>query len=215
LLWGVDLLLAANMLLTYSRGCYVGIALTAVVFLWNYSKKWLAAIAAVGVPLAIAVMPASVMSRILSIGNMSDSSTSYRMMIYIGTLLMFGRYWFSGVGIGEGAYNVIYPYYALTGIIAPHSHSLFFQSVVSFGIVGLLYLVVLWTVYQRRVKGTQKHLCRQDRLLTAGFNAVMWGMLVQSIFDYTWYNYRVFQLFWLVLALGFAATQVLANRRQN
>lgn len=214
LLWGVDLLLAANMVLTYSRGCYVGIALTAVVFLWNYSKKWLAAIAAVGVPLAIAVMPASVMSRILSIGNMSDTSTSYRMMIYIGTLLMFSRYWFSGVGIGEGAYNIIYPYYALSGIIAPHSHSLFFQSVVSFGIVGLLYLIVLWTVYQRRIKGAQAHLCRRDRLLTTGFNAVMWGMLVQSIFDYTWYNYRVFQLFWLVLALGFAATQVL-RRKEN
>lgn len=215
LLWAVDALLMVNMVLTYSRGCYVGIALTAVVFLWNFSKKWLAAIAAVGIPLAIAMMPASVTARILSIGNMSDSSTSYRMMIYIGTLLMFGRYWFNGVGIGEQAFNVIYPYYALTGIIAPHSHSLFFQSVVSFGIMGLVYLILVWGNYQRKVKGVQRALPRQDRLLMIGFGSVLWGMLVQSVFDYTWYNYRVFQLFWLVIALGFAAAEALKNQKEE
>lgn len=215
LLWAVDALLMVNMVLTYSRGCYVGIALTAVVFLWNFSKKWLAAIAAVGIPLAIAAMPASVTARIMSIGNMSDSSTSYRMMIYIGTLLMFTRYWFSGVGIGEQAFNVIYPYYALTSITAPHSHSLFFQAVVSFGIVGLVYLILMWSNYQRKMKRVQPGMPRQDRLLMIGFGSVMWGMLVQSVFDYTWYNYRVFQLFWLVIALGFAAADALKNQKEE
>lgn len=209
LLWAVDALLMVNMVLTYSRGCYVGIALTVVVFLWNFSKKWLAAFAAVGIPLALMMMPESVMSRILSIGNMSDSSTSYRMMIYIGTLLMFTRYWFGGVGIGEAAFNAIYPYYALSGIIAPHSHSLFFQAVVSFGIMGLVYLLWVWAGYQRRVNRDQLAMPRRDRMLMIGFGSVMWGMLVQSVFDYTWYNYRVFQLFWIVIVLGFAAAEAL------
>lgn len=215
LLLAVDGLLMVNMVLSYSRGCYVGIAVTALVFLWYFSKKWLAVFAAVGIPLVIALMPQSVMDRILSIGNMSDTSTNYRMMIYIGTLLMFTRYWFSGVGIGERAFNVIYPYFALTSVTTVHSHSLFFQSVVSFGIVGLIYLVALWVLYQRRTVRSRHGMEKPDRMLMIGFGSVMWGMLIQSIFDYTWYNYRVFQLFWIVMVLGFTAAEVLQERSKE
>lgn len=207
LLLAADLLLMVNMVMTYSRGCYVGIALTALVFMWHFSKKWTVAALALGVPLAILVMPQSVVNRILSIGNMEDSSTSYRMMIYIGTLLMLVHYWMGGVGIGEKAFNVIYPYYALSGIIAPHSHSLFFQMAVSFGVAGLIYLLVLWFTYQRRMVSARKNVSSEVRPLMLGFGAVFWGLMVQSAFDYTWYNYRVFQLFWLVIVLGFAAAE--------
>lgn len=215
LLLAVDGLLAVNMLLSYSRGCYVGIALTALVFLWYFSKKWLAVAAVIGIPLGMMLMPESVMARILSIGNMSDTSTNYRIMIYIGTFLMFADFWFGGVGIGERAYNTIYPFYALPEVTAQHSHSLIFQSVVSFGAVGLVYLLTLWGGFQRRMVRVYRELPRRERLLMCGFCSVMWGMLVQSIFDYTWYNYRVFQLFWLVIALGYAAAEVLLERRKE
>ncbi len=214
LLLGADLLLMVNMVLTYSRGCYVGIALTALVFMWHFSKKWTVAALALGIPLAILVMPQSVADRILSIGNMNDSSTSYRMMIYIGTLLMLTHYWLGGVGIGEKAFNAIYPYYALSGIIAPHSHSLFFQAAVSFGIAGLIYLLAVWLFYQRRMDRTRKTALPADRPLMLGFGAVFWGLMVQSAFDYTWYNYRVFQLFWLVIVLGFAAAELLNKEEE-
>lgn len=215
LLVGVNAMLLVNLVLTYSRGCYVGILITALIYLWNFSKKWLSALLVLGVPLALLLMPASVVERIMSIGNMADHSTSYRMMIYVGTLLMLAHYWLGGVGIGELAYNAIYPYYALTGIVAPHSHSLFFQSVVSFGIVGLIWLLLMWWVYQRRTKRTQLRMERRDRLLMIGFNAVFWGMMLQSAFDYTWYNYRVFQLFWIVFVLGIAAAEVLTPKKEE
>lgn len=215
LLVAIDLLLLANMLLTYSRGCYVGIVLCALVFLWNYSKKWLGAAVVIGVPLTVLLIPESVAARILSIGNMSDSSTSYRMMIYIGTLLMLADYWLSGVGIGELAFNQVYPLYALSAIIAPHSHSLFFQSLVSFGLAGFLYLLLMLAVYQRNVKKEQRGMPRENRLLMLGFNALMWGFALQSIFDYTWYNYRVFQLFWIILVLGLTAAKVLREKADD
>ena len=206
LLLGADLLLLVNMVLTYSRGCYVGIALTALVFMWHFSKKWTVVALALGVPLAILVMPQSVVDRILSIGNMADTSTDYRIMIYIGTLMMLTRYWLGGVGVGEKAFNAVYPYYALSGVIAPHSHSLFFQSAVSFGIAGLIYLLAVWGIYQRRMNDVRQ---MKASPLMLGFGAVFWGLMVQSAFDYTWYNYRVFQLFWLVIVLGFAAAELI------
>lgn len=209
ILMGIDGLLLVNLVLTYSRGCYVGLALTAVVFLWQYSKKWLLAALAIGIPVGLAVMPASVMNRLMSIGDLSDGSTNYRMMIYTGTLLMLADYWFSGVGIGEKAYNAIYPLYALSGIAAPHAHSLFFQSAVSFGLVGLVYIMILLFAYQRQMTRHTLQMERRDRFLMLGFGSLMAGFALQSVFDYTWYNYRVFQLFWIVLALGFAAVRIL------
>lgn len=215
ILWGVELLLLVNMALTYSRGCYVGIALTALVFLWHFSKKWTVAALVLGVPAAILAMPESVATRILSIGNMNDTSTSYRMKIYIGTLAMLTHYWLGGVGIGEGAFNSIYPYYAMNGVTAFHSHSLFFQSAVSFGIVGVVYLLWVWTSYQRRIDGVRKNASPKDRPMLLGFSAVFWGLMVQSVFDYTWYNYRVFQLFWMVIALGLAAAELLKGEERK
>ncbi len=215
LLFGVDLLLLLNLGLTYSRGCYVGLAFGALVFLWNYSKKWMGAIILLGLPIGILLMPASVATRILSIGNMSDTSTSYRLFIYIGTLLMLRRYWPGGIGIGEKAFNAVYPLFALSAIVAPHSHSLFFQSIVSFGIMGFFYLMLLLATYQHQVKKEQRGLRREDRLLMLGFVSLMWGFALQSIFDYTWYNYRVFQLFWLLLAIGFSAPRILKEKRHD
>ncbi len=215
ILWGIDLLLAVNLLLTYSRGCYVGLALTALVFLWKYSKKWLAVIAVVGLPLAAMAMPASIVERILSIGNMSDSSTSYRMMIYIGTFYMLLHYWLGGVGIGESAFNTIYPIYSLPAVITPHSHSLFMQMMVSFGIFGLIYLAMILIGYQRKIRRADAAAPKRDRLLLIGFGSVLAGVFVQSCFDYTWYNYRVFQLFWLVLALGLALAELILNEKKE
>lgn len=215
LLLGIDLLLLINMVLTYSRGCYVGIALTALVFLWHLSKKWTVAAMALGVPLAILAMPESVAARILSIGNMNDTSTNYRIMIYIGTALMLAHYWLGGVGVGEGAYNAIYPYFALSGVIAPHSHSLFFQAAVSFGIAGFLYIMTVWLTYQRRMNFATTRVGMNNRPLMLGFGAMLWGLMVQSAFDYTWYNYRVFQLFWIMIVLGFAASEVLKKEDKS
>lgn len=215
LLLAIDLLLLMNMVLTYSRGCYVGIALTALVFLWHLSKKWTVAAMALGVPLAILAMPESVAARILSIGNMNDTSTNYRIMIYIGTALMLAHYWLGGVGVGEGAYNAVYPYFALSGVIAPHSHSLFFQAAVSFGIAGLFYIIAVWMTYQRRMNRAATKASGKDRSLMLGFGAMLWGLMVQSAFDYTWYNYRVFQLFWIMIVLGFAASEVLKKEDKS
>ncbi len=216
ILLAVDGLLLVNLLVTYSRGCYVGIALTALVFLWQYSKKWLVAVLMVGLPVGLAVMPASVMNRLLSIGNQNDSSTSYRMKIYIGTMAMLTDYWFGGVGIGELAFNSIYPIYALSEVTAFHPHSLFFEMAVSFGVIGLVYILLLMGSYHWEMNRHTLKMDRRDRLLMLGFGSLMAGFALQSVFDYTWYNYRVFQLFWIVLAMGFATVRILRKgEREN
>ena len=194
----------AALALTYSRGCYVGIAVTALIFVWMYSKKLFAALLVIGLPVGVAMMPQNMVNRIISIGNFSDSSTSYRLQIYEGTMNLLGLYWPSGLGIGETAFNYVYPFFGVQGVVAPHSHSLFFQLMISFGIAGFLYFLILLFVYHRNIISLAKTKKNGDRTLLIIFGSIFFGFLVQSIFDYTWYNYRVYAVFWMLLVMGFA-----------
>lgn len=211
------LICLVTLALTYSRGCYAGIAITVVVFLWMYNKKILGALLVLGIPVGIVMMPQNIIDRVLSMGNLSDSSTSYRLKIYEGTLALLHKFWPSGLGIGETAFNYVYPYFGSQGIVAPHSHSLFMQLMTSFGIAGLIYFVFLLFVYHRNLISTMKK-CdtkNRNRILLLMFGSVMFGFLMQSVFDYTWYNYRVYMLFWFVLALGLATFRFTKSEVQN
>ncbi len=201
--------------LTYSRGCYVGIAVTAIIFLWMYNKKILGALLVVGTPIGIMMLPQNILDRIASMVNFADSSTSYRLKIYEGTFNMLGTYWSSGVGIGEDAFNYVYPFFGVQGIVAPHSHSLFLQLFVSFGIAGFAYFLIMIFLYHRNIISLMHTMPRdnRDRIWLITFGSILFGFLAQSIFDYTWYNYRVYMLFWIVLALGLTTHKILKRER--
>ncbi len=203
--------------LTYSRGCYVGLVVTVLVFLWMYNKKILGILLVVGTPVGIMMLPQNMIDRILSMVNLADSSTSYRLKIYEGSFELLKTYWPSGLGIGEAAFNYVYPFFGIQGIVAPHTHSLFLQLMTSFGIAGLVYFAFLMFVYHRNIISFEKRLKHTDRrkVLLITFGSVLFGFLVQSIFDYTWYNYRVYFLFWIVVALGFATYKILRGEEKK
>lgn len=208
--FAVMILSLVALALTYSRGCYVGIVVTVIVFLWMYNKKILGALLVIGTPIGIMMLPQNIIDRILSMVNFADTSTSYRLKIYEGTLEILKTYWPSGLGIGEDAFNHVYPHFGLQGIVAPHSHSLFLQLMTGFGIAGLLYFLTLMFVYHRNIISLTKRYGQKTgtRILLIVFGSILSGFLVQSIFDYTWYNYRVYFLFWIVVGLGFATYKI-------
>ncbi|HIW48755.1 MAG TPA: O-antigen ligase family protein [Firmicutes bacterium] len=190
------------LMLTYSRGCYLGILAAAFVFLVLLDKRFIL-LAVVGLLLLPFVLPDSIMERFMSITNLEDSSTSYRLSIWLGTLAMLKDYWISGIGPGEAAFNQVYPVYAYNGISAPHSHNTFLQVVCDAGILGLVFLLMV--VYQYFKATFRAYLAEhtfRDRVLMIGAISAMVGFLVQSIFDYTFYNYRVMLLFWAIVGFG-------------
>ena len=124
------------LLLTYSRGCYLGILFAVALFLVLLDRRFIL-LGIVGLALLPVVMPASIMERFLSIGDLTDTSSSYRLLIYLGTLGMLKDYWFSGIGPGMEAFNQVYPAYAYHAVSAPHSHNLFLQLTSDTGIFGM------------------------------------------------------------------------------
>lgn len=201
---GISGVLLVNLALTYSRGCYLGILLAAAIVIWFGARK-LIAFGFVGLFALPFVLPQSIIQRFASITNLADSSTSYRINIWQGTVRMLEDFWPFGVGLGQQAYNVVYPIYGLNAVFAPHAHSLYLQVLSEMGIAGFAILIgfclsFFATAYvaMKKAKGSR----------TMWFIIAMMGavgaFLFEGIFEYIWYNYRVFLLFFITLGIVMA-----------
>lgn len=140
------------LLMTWSRGAWLGLLVAALLFLflWHWRAVWLIFVGIASIPILPYVLPASIIERFASIGNLSDSSTSYRMYIWRASCEMIRDYGWTGIGIGEGAWRKVYPMYAYLGVeTAPHAHNLFMQIWIETGIGGLfLFVAVLFLLLQ-------------------------------------------------------------------
>lgn len=189
--------------LTWSRGAWVAMIISVVVMsLINNRKtfKWLLALVAVMPAIAI-LLPRAVVRRFMSIGDLADSSSYYRVYTWRGTIRAILDHFWSGAGYGMSAYAEIYPQYAYAGIEAAiHSHNLFLQILFSMGIFGLIiFLAVIFLFSQKSFESIRKDE-RVKLHVSAIFSAVL-GALVMGLFDHVWYSYRIFFMFWVMIGL--------------
>lgn len=197
------LLLALCLVLTQSRGCWIGFMLAVVVFITFYEGKWWGLLPVVICALPF-VLPETMVDRFLSIGNMNDSSTSYRVYIWLGTLAMLRYYWLGGIGMGEAAFNEVYPFFSYNAIQAPHSHNLYLQLTVEAGIAALIVFIAVQLILAKKMSDTYRMADKRDTVMSLAIGSGVIGFLAQSMFDYTFYNYRVMAVFFMVMAMGIA-----------
>ncbi len=199
------LLLALCLVLTQSRGCWIGFFISVFIFATFYEGKWWGLIPIVLCILPF-IVPQTIVDRIMSVGDMEDSSTSYRVYIWMGTLGMMKHYWLGGIGMGEEAFSQVYPFFSYNAIIAPHSHNLFLQLLVEAGVAGLGMFIVMQAVFIKKASDVYRRKNKKsvDSMLALAIASGVIGFLAQSMFDYTFYNYRVMAVFFMVTALGMA-----------
>ena len=202
---GCVALLACN-ILTWSRGAWLAMLISCSVFFLIYSKKTFRFLVVFGlaIPLLPTILPDNVVTRFLSIGDLADTSTMYRVYTWKGTLSAIKEHLFEGVGYGTEAYQSVYPSYAYTGMEgAEHSHSLFLQVLFAMGICGLIVLIaVLLFSFQQSSEFIRYEKNEESRLMVAAALSSLIAAIVMGLVDYIWYNYRVFFLFWIILALA-------------
>ena len=207
---GIAGMLLVSLLATYSRGCYVSLAFGIGIFVLLIKKQ----LVVLFVPVLLVVpflLPASVVARIISIFDMGDTSTMFRLNIYRGSLRMLADFWPVGVGQGEVAFNRVYIYYSLGAIITPHSHNLFLQIFIQTGIAGfLVFIGVLACFFRAQANFLRRVTEFRLRVMSAAMIAAVSGFLLQGMFDYAFYNYRVMLTFFLFIGISLAFTRVAA-----
>ena len=203
-LWwlGCSALIGLCLLLTLSRGGWVGALIAGAIFVVLINPRLL-----VLVPFALValyfVMPDTVIQRFTSIGDLGDSSTSYRVSIWMGSLAMLKDYWLCGIGPGTEAFNMVYPIYGYAAANAQHSHNLLLQLVSDGGIWLLAVFLLMILAFTRQIcVALSRSRDRRDRYFLAAVLAGVMGFLAQGMTDYSFYNYRVTLVFWAMLGLG-------------
>ena len=191
------------MVLTQSRGCWIGLFLAAAIFVTFYNGKLWGLLPFLLLALPF-VLPQTMIDRFLSVGNLEDSSTSYRVFIWLGTISMLRDFWIGGIGMGEGAFRTVYPFYSYNSIIAPHSHNLYLQLLVEGGISALIIFLVTIIIYIKKTSEIFSGRGKEsiDGVFALATVSAVCGFLVQSMFDYTFYNYRMMSMFFIMLALS-------------
>lgn len=197
---------------TWSRAAWIATIAAAFFFFVVYSRKTLRiiGIAIIAAPAIPMLVPPSVLDRFVSILNFSDSSISYRIYTWLGSLRLVQDNFIGGIGYGLESFSEVYPSYAYAGIeAAEHSHSLYLQIIISMGIGGLLTLAIICFLhFQKCSEYIQKPENKASKFfVTASVIGIMAG-LIMGMFDYVWYNYRVFYVFWIVLAIGCAFVRI-------
>lgn len=196
----ITVAMGACLIFTWSRAAWVGIVLAIGFFLLMKDRRW-SALCILALIILPFVLPESIMSRLMSIGNVKDSSTAYRVSVWIASLRIASDYWLSGIGLGTGAFERVYQHYALNGAgFALHSHNFYIELVVEMGILGLIiFLMIIFASYKGIVSIKEKNTVNKNISLAIG--GALAGYLFQGVAENLWYNYRMVLIFWIYIAI--------------
>jgi len=196
--------------MTYSRASWVGLAcaMAVFVFLW---KPRLIPLCAVLCVLCIPLLPTTIWNRILTIGNLSDSSTLNRLPTLRAAVEVIASRPIRGVGLGTATPKVFIADWNLYHADFPyvHSHNFYLEVWLQTGIIGAVSFVgaMLWNIKQ--AARTVRHCASSTaRTITCAAASALCGAMVCGLADYLWNYPRVMVIFWFVFAVALAGVKV-------
>ena len=196
--------------MTYSRASWLGFAVALVVMILLWKPRLLPAFLVVCC-LAIPLLPSTIWTRILSITNMSDTTTSSRFPLYMAALEVIRKSPFAGAGLGVDAVKSYIADYNLYHGTAPfvHAHNFYLQVWLEAGLLGIVSLVaaLLWNI-KRAARAARHTQTPAVRAVTCGAAAALCGIMVSGMADYPWNYPRVMCIFWFTFAVALAGVKL-------
>lgn len=207
---GVSLVGLVALGMTYSRASWVGIACAAVIFVFLWMPRLIPLFVVVCIAV-VPLLPDTIMHRILTITNTSDSSTASRIPLYRAALAAIRTSPVTGAGLGTAAVQKFISDHNLYHAKAPfvHAHDTYLQIWVESGLLGVVSFIgaMLWNI--KRAAHTVRH-CKSSaaRTITCAGAASLVGAMVCGLADYLWNYPRVMCIFWFVFALTIAGIKI-------
>ncbi|MEM6450996.1 MAG: IctB family putative bicarbonate transporter [Cyanobacteria bacterium P01_D01_bin.105] len=219
-LFGIN---SACLVLTLSRGGWLGflvmlfLMMVLLVFWWSprfspFWRRWSLPLLLGGsaaVVVAAVVLVAPVRDRVLSIVNLrGDSSNNFRLNVYEAVFEMIRAYPLTGIGPGNEAFNKIYPLFQRPNYTALSAYSIYFETAVEGGIMGIAaFLWMLGVVFQQgwvqlgRLRDAVRASMAAEGYWLIGSLGAIAGLLMQGAFDTVWYRPQISTLWWMSLAI--------------
>ena len=196
---GTTLVMILAMVLTLSRGGWIGFAFSALVFILLVEKRLLLSIVPITLG-AVYLLPQTIINRILSIGNLSDSSNAYRIKIWEITMDIIRDHPIVGVGFGHLPFKQTFETYIRT-MPTFHAHNTYLQTAAEMGIVGLLvFLFFLFILFKYGINKLIKSEDKYIKIMAAGAFSGLAGVLAHGGVENVLYLPRIIMTFWFLVA---------------
>jgi O-antigen ligase len=212
--WGLAcslVLLTAALVMTQTRGAWVGLAAGGGLILGFRQKRLLLALPLVAVLIFLA-SPDAVRARIRSIIDPQDITARERLFMWGSGIQIVRDHPWTGVGIN--GVKGVYQAYKHPGAVRdqrPHLHSNLFQIAAERGLIGVacwLWIWVAfyhqaWTIFRGLGPGTP-----QASALVVGSLAGITGFHVAGLFEFTFGDSEVIMLVYFLMALPYVVGDV-------
>jgi putative inorganic carbon (HCO3(-)) transporter len=209
----------ACLVLTFSRGGWIGLvvgllaAMALLVYWWSvemppFWRTWSLPIIVgglIGVLVLAVIFVEPVRLRVFSIfADRQDSSNNFRRNVWDAVFEMIRDRPIIGIGPGHNSFNKVYPLYQRPRYTALSAYSIFLETAVETGFLGLacflwLIIVILNTAFMQMRRFL--NLRSKDGFWLIGAIATLLGMLAHGTVDTVWYRPEVNTLWWLMAAL--------------
>lgn len=197
--------LAVGVVVTFSRGGFLGLAAAGGVLLWKLGRtnKLATAMAALAACLVLAMsMPAGYADRLFTIIHSEQDATNSaqeRAGEMKQALEIASRHLVFGIGMGN---------YAFYSNHAIRAHNAYVEIAGELGVSGLIaYLILIFAPLrslkriERETSGTREHRIREMHLLSAGVYAAIIGYVVCAMFSSAQYQWYLFYFVGYALSL--------------
>ncbi|MEY8304013.1 O-antigen ligase family protein [Anaerosalibacter bizertensis] len=194
-----SLILVASLVLTFSRGGWLGFAIGMLIFIFLVEKRLLLLLIPVAL-IAVNFLPSSIVNRITSIKNLSDSSNSYRIRLWKITLELIRDNLPIGVGFGHLPFKKIFETYT-RAMPTYHSHNTYLQVMAEMGIIGIVVLFTFIIVfYKYSIKELIKEEDKWVKTMTAGIISGLGAIFVHGVVENIFYMPKIITTFWILVS---------------
>lgn len=207
--WAAAAVIGLSLLLSFTRGVWLGCLAAGVYLLWHVRRRWVAAIPA-GLIVLYLVSPAVVKARIRSlVDTSSDSSNQARLLMTRTGMNMIRRHPLFGVGPNGVQYH--FDEYRPPGR-APeawygHLHSNYLQIAAERGLPCLAFFLWMLLAAARDQRRLVARIAPDFRYIPHGIGAAIAAVLVAGLFEYNFGDSEVAMLLLFYLSHGYTAAR--------
>lgn len=218
---------------TGSRGGWIGMlaAVVVLIFLLRYWwgeylprfwRTWLLPLilgSFAGLLILAVLFSEALRFRVLSLfAGRGDSSNNFRLNVWAAVIDMIRDRPLLGIGPGNNAFNLVYPFYQRPRFNALSAYSILLEVAVETGFLGLACFI--WLIVVTINAGWQqlrklRQIGSYEGFWLMGAIASVVGMLAHGIGDTVWYRPQVNTLWWLMVALIASYYPTLARGEEN
>lgn len=218
-LWGIISLMTLCLVLTYSRGAWIGAALS-LIFLAIFKKSGLLISIIFAIIAFPFIAPPVLKERIL---DLLRFKVPYSVKELLASIVLFTEPVRNGLwreaaliikdfplfGCGINTYSIVAPHYKIAETGGGYPHNCYLHMAAETGLVGLfsflLMMLLLFVKPLLNLKKMEDEFCKNVLL---GLLAGLFGFLVHSFFDVNFYALQLANLMWFIMGLIIAVQKI-------